>query len=137
MCPPSMRNNNFTLIPDFVIHPEISVGHHSAEFILEAKYTVASEKDLEIYKSQARSYANQLKAKYSVIASKEGIWVSSETDDFTKDVFAFSWSELNDNDNFFEVKKFLGNGNVSKSAEIRRRLSGRAAEYRMFISDLD
>lgn len=129
-------NNNFKLIPDFVIHPNVSVGHHSAEFIIEAKYTVASGKELETYKTQARSYANQLKAKYSVIASKEGIWVSSETDDFTRDFFVFTWSELNDSDNFRRVLKFLGNGNVIKSAEIRRKLVGRAMEWRMFDENL-
>ncbi|MBQ2847275.1 MAG: hypothetical protein IJC37_01085 [Clostridia bacterium] len=125
-------NNNSKLIPDFVIHPNISIGHHSAELIIEAKYTVASEKDLEIYKMQARSYANQLKAKYSVIASKEGIWVSSETDDFTRDFFVFTWLDLNDSDIFQRVLKFLGNGNVLKSAETRKRLNGRAAEFMMF-----
>lgn len=128
-------NNNFKLIPDFVIHPNVSVGHHSAEFIIEAKYTVASERDLETYKMQARSYANQLKAKYSVVASKEGIWVSSETDDFTRDFLVFNWLELNDSDNFQRVLKFLGNGNVLKSAETRKRLNIRAAEYVMFTED--
>lgn len=128
-------NNNFKLIPDFVIHPRVSVGHHSAEFIIEAKYTVTSEKELEIYKMQARSYANQLKVKYFVIASKEGIWVSSEIDDFSRDFFVFSWAELNDSDTFHRVMNFLGNGNVIKSAETKRRLNRRAAEYLMLSED--
>lgn len=128
-------NQNHALIPDFVVNPRVSKGHHAAEFLIEAKYSVKSEKDFEKYKTQARSYANQLKAKYSAIASKEGIWISSETDDFSRDFIVLSWNELNDDDNFYRVFKLLGKGNVLKSANTRKRLNGRATEYLMFLDE--
>jgi len=130
-------NRNHALIPDFVVHPLVSKGHQSAQFLIEAKYSVASEKNFEEYKKQARSYANQLKAKYSVIASKEGIWLSSETDDFSRDFIVLSWSELNKDDNFYRVFKFLGKGNVLKSASTRKKLSGRASEYITFTEETE
>ena len=102
-------NHNHALIPDFVILPKVGKGHYSAMFLIEAKYTVRSQKDLEEYKKQARSYANQLKAKYSVLASKEGIWISSNADDYSNDFIVFSWNELKNDDNFYAVLKTLGN----------------------------
>lgn len=128
-------NRNHALIPDFVVHPKISKGHQSAEFLVEAKYSVKSGKDLEEYKKQSRSYANQLKAKYSVIASREGIWLSSEIDDFSRDFIVLSWSELNKEDNFYKVLKFIGNGNVIKSANTQKKLAARASEFIMFSED--
>lgn len=44
-----------------------------------------------------------LNAKYAVIASKEGIWVTAAGDDYTADVLACSWAELNDEDPFHAV----------------------------------
>lgn len=107
-------NRNHALIPDFVILPNISKGHHSAEFLIEAKYSVCSQKDLEEYKKQARSYANQLKVKFSVIASKEGIWISSNTDDYSNDFLIFNGAEPNDDDNFYKVLKILGKNNHNR-----------------------
>ena len=105
-------NHNHALIPDFVIHPMISSGHQSADFLVEAKLTIASNKFLEEAKTQARGYAKLLNAKYSVIASKEGIWISKANDDYSKDVLAFSWTELKNEDNFFDVFKLIGNGKI-------------------------
>ena len=128
-------NHNHAFLPYFVINPKIADGHKSAEFIIEAKFSVASKKEFDEYKKQARSYANQLKAKYSVIASKEGIWISSETDDYSRDFIVLSWAQLKNPDNFHNVKKFLGYGNVIKSSSVRIRLTDRASEFLMFSDD--
>ena len=105
-------NHNHALIPDFVIHPIVTSGHQSAAFIIEAKLSISSTKLLEEAKTQARGYAKLLNAKYSVIAAKEGIWISDARDDYSKDILSFTWSELNDEDHFFTVFKQLGNGKV-------------------------
>lgn len=103
-------NHNYALIPDFVIHPKVSKGHQSADFLIEAKYSIASAKALEAAKTQARGYAKLLNAKYAVIASKEGIWVTEVGDDYTDDVLGASWSELKDEDRFHAVFRLLGAG---------------------------
>ena len=74
-------NHNHALIPDFVINPIVSKGHQSADFLVEAKFSISSNKLLEDAKNQARGYAKLLNAKYSVVAAKEGIWISEKTDD--------------------------------------------------------
>ena len=105
-------NHNHALIPDFVIHPVVSSGHQSADFLVEAKLTISSNKLLEEAKTQARGYAKLLNAQYSVIAAKEGIWISKADDDYSKDVLTFSWAELKNEDNFFDVFKLIGNGKI-------------------------
>ena len=74
--------------------------------------TVPSNKPLEEAKTQARGYAKLLNAQYSVIAAKEGIWISKADDDYSKDVLTFSWAELKNEDNFFDVFKLIGNGKI-------------------------
>lgn len=101
-------NRNHALIPDFVLLPVVSKGHHSAFAHIEAKHTISNQKEMEEYKTQARSYAVQLKAKYSVIASAEGVWVSAPDDDFTEDIFSATWVELNNPDIFSELFKLIG-----------------------------
>ena len=103
-------NHNHAIIPDFVILPVTSKGHYSASFLIEAKFSIPNNKFLEEVKTQARSYAKQLGAKYSVIASKEGIWVTVPDDDYSNDVLSASWNELNDSDVFYKLFKLLGKG---------------------------
>lgn len=105
-------NHNHALIPDFVVNPVVSKGHCSADFLIEAKLSIPNKKFLEETKTQARSYANILKTKYSVVASKEGIWISSSSDDFSQDIVSFSWGQLEKEDNFYKVMCILGNGKL-------------------------
>lgn len=105
-------NHNHALIPDFVIHPVVSKGHQSAAYLIEAKYSIATAKLLEEAKTQARGYAKLLDAKYSVIASKEGIWITSREDDYSKNILSFSWAELQNADNFHMVFALLGKGKI-------------------------
>ena len=107
-------NHNHALIPDFVVNPTVSKGHYSADFIIEAKLTIPTQKFLEQTKTQARSYANMLKAKYAVIASKEGIWIVSSADDFSEELLLFSWQQLNNEDVFYKVLSVLGKGKFKR-----------------------
>lgn len=105
-------NHNHALIPDFVIHPIVSKGHQSAAYLIEAKYSIVTTKQLEEAKAQARGYAKLLAAKYSVIASKEGIWITSRDDDYSKDILSFSWAALRNADSFHMVFMLLGKGKI-------------------------
>ena len=102
-------NHNKMLIPDFLILPEKTIGHQSAFALIEAKFHISSASEFEEVKIQARSYARQMLVKYSVIASKDKIWISSLDDDFTNDIFISSWDELNNADTFSALYKLIGN----------------------------
>lgn len=101
-------NHNFKLIPDFVLLPNTTRGHYSAFALIEAKHSIPNQKAMEAVKIQARSYAVQLRAKYSVIASKDKIWVYAPDDDFTEEVFSATWVELNDADTLSHLLKLIG-----------------------------
>lgn len=101
-------NHNHALIPDFVLLPVIKRGHHSAFAHIEAKHAISSHREMEAVRSQARSYAIQLKAKYSIIASKDKICISAPVDDYTTDIFEASWGELRDSNVFSQLYKLIG-----------------------------
>lgn len=101
-------NHNHALIPDFVLLPVTTRGHQSAFALIEAKHNIPNQKEMEEVQIQARSYARQLNAKYSVIASKDKVWVYAQDDDFTKAIFSVSWEELNDADTFSYLLKLIG-----------------------------
>lgn len=105
-------NHNHALIPDFVILPYKTKGHYSAQYLIEAKLTIPSLSYLEEVKTQARSYAKLLGAKYSVIASKEKLWITGQNDDYSADVFSASWDELNDADTFSSLLKLIGKSSI-------------------------
>lgn len=105
-------NHNHALIPDFVIHPIISKGHQSADFIVEAKFSISSNSQLEQAKTQARGYAKLLGAKCSVIVSKEKIWITNVDDDYSTSILSFSWIDLQNEDNFYKVFNMIGNGKL-------------------------
>ncbi|MBR3691944.1 MAG: type I restriction enzyme HsdR N-terminal domain-containing protein [Clostridia bacterium] len=101
-------NHNHALIPDFVLLPVTTRGHQSAFALIEAKHSIPNLKEMEEVRIQARSYAKQLNVKYSVIASKDKVWVYAPDDDFTKEIFSASWGELNDADTFSHLLKLIG-----------------------------
>lgn len=101
-------NKNFKLIPDFVLLPVTTIGHHSAFALIEAKHNIPNKKAMEEAKAQARSYAVQLKAKYAVIASKDKLWLYSPTDDFTNEQFSATWGELGNADTLSKLIKLIG-----------------------------
>ena len=101
-------NHNHAMIPDFVLLPKHSKGHYSAFALIEAKIKISSQKQLEETKTQARSYAVQLKSKYAAIADKNKIWVLSSDDDYSEEIFSASWDELNDPDVFSKLLKLIG-----------------------------
>ena len=90
----------------------MSKGHQSADFLVEAKFSISSSKLLEDAKTQARGYAKLLNAKYSVIASKEGVWITCVADDYTASVASFSWADLKNDDSFYKVFNLIGNGKI-------------------------
>ena len=102
-------NRNHTLIPDFVLNYNAHQGSHSAFAVLEANNSIHSDKELNEALSQVCSYALLLSVEYAVIASQEGIWITTNKDQYRTFVEKFSWDELVDDDNKYKVMKYLRN----------------------------
>ena len=103
----TIGNHNNLLIPDFVLLPESRGGYQSAFAIVEAKRSISNKK-LEDALGQESSYALQLKVKYSVIASQEGIWITTTKDRYDEVVLKCTWDEQKDADTFLAIKKMIG-----------------------------
>lgn len=101
-------NHNHDLIPDFVIKPNFLNGDWSAFFIVEAKISVSSSKELEETRIQAQSYAKMLRAKFYVIIAKEGIWIYLNDAEKAEPILKFSCSEMKIEDNFYKIFSLLG-----------------------------
>ena len=101
-------NHNHALIPDFVLCPGSTSGHYSGFAIVEAKRSIKNEKQLVAAKTQARSYAKLLGARYTVVASMEKVWIMSYRDDYTESFLERTWDDLSDTDALYEVEKTIG-----------------------------
>ena len=100
--------------PDYVINPIYTKNHEHGDIVLEAKLTIPNQKQLEIDRGQAHSYAKLLGSKAYVLVSKEGIWISVLDDDFTS-IKGYTWNELEDADTFSAVHKVIGNRSIKTS----------------------
>jgi hypothetical protein len=63
------------IYPDYAFGATQTRGEESARMILEAKFRISGEKELQEAYYQAKSYALRLQAKRMVIAAREGVWV--------------------------------------------------------------
>lgn len=92
--------------PDYAINCDTTKNKERADFIVEAKHSIPSKKQLEKDLGQARTYARRLRAEGAMLVSVEGIWLAASKDDFSKTT-SFSWAELNITDNFNVVLDFF------------------------------
>ena len=67
--------------PDYVIHPVYTKNHERGEIVLEAKLSIPNNKQLEVDRGQAHSYAKLLTANAYVLVAKEGIWIGDFDED--------------------------------------------------------
>ena len=95
-------------IPDFIVKPIENNGRKICTFIVEAKYSIPTIKQLEKDFKQALSYAKLLDAQALILASLEGIWTASNKDNFTK-IADYSWSKLENSDILNAVYGLIGN----------------------------
>ena len=102
-------NHNHLLIPDFILSPRKIREFYSCYAIVEAKRSIKKDKELKEALGQARSYALQLGAEYSTVASQEKIWVTSVKDGYLEVIRSYTWEEIKDDDKLQELRGFIGN----------------------------
>ena len=100
--------------PDYILGVKQSKSDQTAKLVVEAKYRIASRKQLAEAFFQASSYAIRLQAKIATVASYEGFWLSEFNNgsfDMDKAIHK-NWDELQNSDQFHEIKMLIGKGEL-------------------------
>jgi hypothetical protein len=114
---PIKMGRGFRYYPDYAFFANNQRGEEKAKMVLETKYSIKNNKDLQDAYYQAKSYAIRLQAKYFILASKEGIWIYfSDKLDFDFKVTNFkNWNEMNNPDTFHSLLKIIGKKVITKT----------------------
>ncbi|MDP2784145.1 MAG: hypothetical protein Q8O38_06060 [Sulfurimicrobium sp.] len=96
--------------PDYAIGAVLKRGEESARMIVETKFQITTNRELEDAYFQAKSYAMRLRASIMVLAAKEGIWICPDE----KGAFDLQraiqkdWEALNHPDVLHDVSQLIG-----------------------------
>ena len=96
--------------PDYVFFAETKKGYERGKMILETKFYIKSNAELEETFQQAQSYALRLNADRIVICDKDYIWVyTKKNNNFDRTKYLkYNWQEMNNPEIFNTVKKEIG-----------------------------
>ncbi|MFJ1262066.1 restriction endonuclease subunit R [Capnocytophaga canis] len=96
--------------PDYAFFAETKKGYESAKMLLETKFFIKSNAELEETFQQAHSYALRLNAKKIVVCDKDYLWIHTKRNgyfDRTKYI-KYNWQEIKNPDIFNKIKKEIG-----------------------------
>ncbi|HQV67564.1 MAG TPA: hypothetical protein PLO48_12190 [Saprospiraceae bacterium] len=96
--------------PDYAFLTKKEKNYEMASMLIEAKYWIKNNKELEETFKQVYSYGLRLSAKVIVIADKDAIWIYekiNESFDRTKYIKKF-WKEIEQADEFASIKRIIG-----------------------------
>jgi Type I restriction enzyme R protein N terminus (HSDR_N) len=96
--------------PDYAFLTNKEKNYEIASMLIEAKYWIKNNKELEETFKQVYSYGLRLSAKVLVIADKDAIWIYeklNESFDRTKYIKKF-WKEIEQADEFANIKRIIG-----------------------------
>ncbi len=98
------------IYPDYAFGAVAKAGEESAPMVLEAKFEIATKRQLRDAFIQARSYAHVLQSRIIVLAAKEGLWVfKRKKNDFSVgDYVYYTWKDLKSTDIVHELRKSIG-----------------------------
>ena len=96
--------------PDYCFGANPKRGEESANMIIESKFEIKTQKDLQDAYFQAKSYALRLQADKFVIAAKEGIWIYQPKHNSYKfdDYFSCNWVDIENPDILHRLKQMIG-----------------------------
>ncbi|VDG83013.1 Uncharacterised protein [Capnocytophaga ochracea] len=96
--------------PDYVFFAETKKGYERGKMILETKFYIKSNSELEETFQQAQSYALRLNANRIVICDKDFIWIyMKKNNNFDRTKYLkYNWQEMNNPEIFNTVKKQIG-----------------------------
>lgn len=97
--------------PDYCFKANSKRGEESAIMILESKFSIRTNKELQDAYFQAKSYALRLQSDKFVIASKEGVWIYQPKNGIYKfeNSFSCNWNDIENPDIFHKLKQIIEN----------------------------
>ncbi|MCX7737420.1 MAG: hypothetical protein N2319_12010 [Candidatus Kapabacteria bacterium] len=98
------------IYPDYCFGANTKRGEESAKMIIESKYEIKTQKDLQDAYFQAKSYALRLQSEKFVIAAKEGIWIFQLKNNNFKfeDSISYNWLDIENPDILHKLKQMIG-----------------------------
>lgn len=95
--------------PDYAILAKTTKGIERAKYILEAKYSISSDKQLIDAFHQARSYALRLQSDKIILADIEFVWLFERNNSGFQQapILKLNWMELKDPDKLYLLKQRL------------------------------
>lgn len=96
--------------PDYCFGANPKRGEETAKMILESKYEIKTQKELQEAYFQTKSYAMRLQAEKFIIAAKEGIWVYQPKNAVYKfdNYYHCNWVDIENPDILHKLKQMIG-----------------------------
>lgn len=94
--------------PDYALHFDDTPGYERAQILIEAKYHMKTNSDVEECFKQARSYANILESNIIILCDKDCLMIYKKDNSFDRDRYKKNyWEELKHPDAYNAFKKIL------------------------------
>jgi hypothetical protein len=122
--------------PDYAVDANPKRGEESAAFLVEAKYEIATKKQLDDAYLQGKSYALRLQSHAFLLAAKEGVWLFLRSEEFSRERSSrWTWSDLEHPDRLHELSSRIGKESLSARRRSPRPRGSRSNQGR-FTSDV-
>ncbi|MCK0201386.1 type I restriction endonuclease subunit R [Ornithobacterium rhinotracheale] len=97
-----------SIYPDYALYFDSTKNYEKAKVLIEAKYHMKSNKDIESAFVQARSYANLLESSLIVLCDKVCLLIYEKNGSFDRDKYRkIYWEELNTTETFNYLKNTI------------------------------
>lgn len=105
--------------PDYVFLSDKTIGYEKATMLIESKYLIKNNRELEETFKQAWSYGQRLEANVLVLADKDAIWVydKKKRSAFDRtDYLKLFWKELEHPEKYNQLRHLIGKQAVFKKS---------------------
>lgn len=105
---PTRAGRGHRIFPDYAVHYMNKECEVSAKVLIEAKFHMKNNKDIQEAFLQARSYANLLESSTIILCDKDCLIIYVRKESFDRDRYTkIYWSELGNSEKYNELKTIL------------------------------
>lgn len=105
---PIRAGRGSAIYPDYAMHYDNTKGYETAKILIEAKYKMKNNAEIEEAFKQARSYANLLESSVIILCDKQMLLIYVKKESFDRNNYKkIYWEDLKNPDVFNDLKKVL------------------------------